>query len=141
MFLLMLSPHFHSTSGEVFNRNGKTDILIRHEKANVFVAECKFWSGETGFNQTIDQLLSYLTFRDSLAAILCFNRNQQQDPVLKKIPEAASKHPCYVRRRAAGGASFFEFDFHLPNDDSRGTRLAVLCFYFSDGLPMAQASG
>lgn len=46
MFLLMLSPHFQSTSGEVFNRNGKTDILIRHEKANVFVAECKFWSGE-----------------------------------------------------------------------------------------------
>jgi hypothetical protein len=45
-FLLMLSPHFHSTAGEVFNRNGKTDILIRHERTNVFVAECKFWGGE-----------------------------------------------------------------------------------------------
>jgi len=55
MFLLMLSPHFHSTAGEVFNKTGKTDILIRHDKANVFVAECKFWKGESEYFATIDQ--------------------------------------------------------------------------------------
>jgi hypothetical protein len=131
-FLLMLSPQFHSTSGEVFNRNGKTDILIRHERTNVFIAECKFWGGEIAYHQTIDQLLSYLTWRDSCAAILCFNRNQQQEPVLAKIQDATPKHRCFVRRRSAEGTSFFHFDFHLPNDDSRGIRLAVLCFHFPE---------
>jgi hypothetical protein len=130
-FLLMLSPHFQSTSGEVFNRKGKTDILIRHEKANVFVAECKFWSGETAFHETIDQLLSYLTWRDSLAAILCFNGNKQHDPVLRKIGENAPTHPCFVRARPSEGSGFFHFDFHLRNDETRGVRLAVLCFHFS----------
>jgi hypothetical protein len=134
-FLLMLSPHYHSTAGEVFNRNGKTDILIRHERTNVFVAECKFWGGEIAYHQTIDQLLSYLTWRDSCAAILCFNRNQQQDPVLNKIQDATPKHPCFVRRRSGEGTSFFHFDFHLPNDDSRGIRLAVLCFHFPEKPP------
>lgn len=131
-FLLMLSPHFQSTAGEVFNRAGKTDILIRHEKTNVFVAECKFWGGESAFHATIDQLLSYLTWRDSCAAILCFNRNKEHDPVLKKITESATKHPCFVRARPADDNGFFHFDFHLLNDETRGVRLAVLCFHFPD---------
>jgi len=29
------------------------------------------------------------------------------------------------------GVSFFDFDFHLPNDETRGITLAVLCFHFS----------
>jgi len=44
-FIMVLSPHFDSVTGETFNREGKTDILIRHEGKNVFVAECKFWRG------------------------------------------------------------------------------------------------
>ena len=30
-FLMVLSPHFSSVTGETFNKAGKTDILIRHE--------------------------------------------------------------------------------------------------------------
>jgi hypothetical protein len=131
-FLLMLSPHFHSTAGEVFNRNGKTDILIRHERTNVFVAECKFWGGEVAYHETIDQLLSYLTWRDSLAAVLCFNRNRQHDLVLQKIAETTKKHSCFVRSAAIQSEGLFYFDFHLPDDDSPGIRLAVLCFHFPD---------
>ena len=38
--ILVLEPNFeYSTSGETFNKGGKTDILVRYEKANVFVAE------------------------------------------------------------------------------------------------------
>ena len=40
-FIMVLSPHFDSVTGETFNRGGDTDILVRHESANVFVAECK----------------------------------------------------------------------------------------------------
>lgn len=45
--ILQLEPRFEgSTTGETFNKSGKTDILIRYEKNNVFVAECKFWDGK-----------------------------------------------------------------------------------------------
>jgi len=60
-FIMFLSPHFQSVTGETFNKTGKTDILIRHEKSNVFIAECKFWKGIKVFYDTIDQILSYLT--------------------------------------------------------------------------------
>lgn len=68
-FLMILDTHFESVTGETFNRNGKTDILIRHEKSNVFVGECKFWRSEKSLIKTIDQLLDYLTWRDSKAAV------------------------------------------------------------------------
>ena len=41
--LLYLEPRFEgSATGETFNSTGKTDILIRHENSNAFIAECKF---------------------------------------------------------------------------------------------------
>lgn len=46
-FLRMLEPNFEgSATGETFNKTGKTDILLRHEGLNVFIAECKFWKGK-----------------------------------------------------------------------------------------------
>jgi hypothetical protein len=46
LFLLMLSPHFHSTSGEVFNKKGKTDILIRHERPMFSSRSANFGAGK-----------------------------------------------------------------------------------------------
>ena len=70
-FLLMtLCTHYPNTTGETFNKAGKTDILVRHEGTNVFVGECKFWKGIKAFRDTIDQILGYLTWRDSKAAII-----------------------------------------------------------------------
>lgn len=71
-FLMILEPNFEGTaSGETFNKTGKTDILLRHERSNVFIAECKFWTGKKGLLNTITQLLGYLTWRDSKAAESC----------------------------------------------------------------------
>ena len=43
-FLLQLNGHYEgSATGETFNTSGKTDILIRADNRNVFIAECKFW--------------------------------------------------------------------------------------------------
>jgi hypothetical protein len=61
LLIMQLSPHFQSVTGETFNSGGKTDILIRHERSNVFIAECKFWrglNGKDGFFSTIAQALS-----------------------------------------------------------------------------------
>ena len=46
-FLLILEPNFEGTAtGETFNKSGKTDIMLRHEGNNVFIAELKFWRGK-----------------------------------------------------------------------------------------------
>lgn len=59
-YLVALNGHYEGTAtGETFNAEGKTDILIRHDNRNVFIAECKFWSGSKGCHEALDQLLGY----------------------------------------------------------------------------------
>jgi hypothetical protein len=128
-FIMVLSPHFDSVTGETFNKRGKTDILVRHDSSNVFVAECKFWTGRKGLHDTIDQALRYLTWRDSKAAVIVFIKNKKLGPVLEQIVPAAESHPCYVATAAPGGEGWFNFKFHLLDDATRGVSLAVLCFH------------
>lgn len=129
-FLLMLSPHFQSTTAETFNKKGKTDILIRHEGHNVFVAECKVWVGPKVIAETIDQVMSYLTWRDSKAAILFFVPNKQFMPVLEQIRAGVPKHPLFVANRGQPEEGWQDFTLHLPGDPTRNVSLAVISFHF-----------
>jgi hypothetical protein len=129
-FLLVLSPNFHSVTGESFNRKGKTDILVRHEGKNLFVAECKFWRGKKQLHDTIDQILSYLTWRDSKAAILFFVDNKNIGPVLDQINEETITHPCFVKSNGKRQESWFDFYFHLQNDNTRSVRIAIQFFHY-----------
>lgn len=130
LFLMQLTPHFQSVTGETFNKRGKTDILIRHEKNNVFVAECKIWKGWAEFLKAIDQLLSYLTWRDSKAAIMLFVQNKDLTAVLEQIKTNTSSHPCFVKFYGSPSSGRFNFEFHLPGDTTRSVQLTVLCFHF-----------
>ena len=92
-FLILLNGHYEgSATGETFNASGKTDILIRIENRNVFVAECKFWRGPKVFNSAVDQLLSYLTWRDSKCALIVFNRTKDSSSVRQKMHEIMEAH-------------------------------------------------
>jgi hypothetical protein len=93
-FLLQLNGHYEGgATGETFNASGKTDIIIREKDKNVFIAECKFWHGPKTFSEAIDQLLSYLTWRDSKTALMIFNKNQDSTAVLEKMHEIMEDHP------------------------------------------------
>jgi hypothetical protein len=93
-FLLQLNGHYEgSATGETFNAAGKTDILIRVENRNIFVAECKFWRGAKAFNEAIDQLLSYLSWRDTKCALLVFNKTKNSDAVRQKMHEVMKSRP------------------------------------------------
>jgi hypothetical protein len=128
-FLVQLNGAFKGqATGETFNYQGKTDILIRVDGRNVFIAECKFWKGEKVFLGTIDQLLSYLSWRDTKAAVLVFNRNAGFSAVLAKIAEVAPKHPNFKRDLGKSGESTFRYVFAQPNDANREITLAVLTF-------------
>jgi hypothetical protein len=132
LFLMLLSPNFSSVTGETFNKQGKTDILIRHENKNVFVAECKFWKGPKLHQETIDQILSYLTWRESKAVIIYFVNNKNLQPVLDSIETETLKHACYVKAKEKDGEAWFNFHFHLLKDNTRGVELAVLVFHLDD---------
>jgi hypothetical protein len=128
--ILNLEPRFQiSTTGETFNKNGKTDILMRYEGKNVFVAECKFWRGQKQNHETIDQLLSYLTWRDSKTAIVYFVDTKEMTAPLKAIEETTSNHACYIATKGKREESWFQFEFHLPGDSSRPVHVAILCFH------------
>ena len=131
-FIMVLAPHFESVTGETFNKQGKTDILIRHEGSNVFVAECKFWRGQKAHYKTVDQLLSYLTWRDSKTAILYFITNKQLMPVLETIKSITLEHSCFIKYDGDAARGWYSYQFHLPEDETRGVRLAMLCFHFPD---------
>lgn len=73
--LAHLNGHFEgAASGERFRKHGKTDICIEHENRAAFVAECKLWGGPKAFNEAIDQLLGYLTWRDTRTALIVWNK-------------------------------------------------------------------
>jgi hypothetical protein len=128
-FLVQLNGAFEgSATGETFNFQGKTDILIRVEGKNVFIAECKFWKGPKELLATIDQLLSYLSWRDTKAAILVFNRNADFTAVLGKIREATKSHRNFKRDLGEVDESTFRYTFVQPNDPNREVIVTVLAF-------------
>jgi hypothetical protein len=128
-FLVQLNAQYEGrATGETFNFQGKTDILIRVDGRNVFIAECKFWGGEKQFFETIDQLLSYLSWRDTKAAVLIFNRNVNFSEVLRKIAESGAKHSCHKRTLQTTDESTFRYVFHQTNDVNRELSLSVLAF-------------
>lgn len=136
-FLLMtLCTHYPNTTGETFNKKGKTDILVRYEAANAFVGECKFWNGLKAFYETIDQILGYLTWRDSKAAIVCFVNNKELGPVLEQISDGTPKHPCFVRFESKRSEGWAQYEFRLQSDPTRNVHLAVLCFHFPPAKPI-----
>lgn len=129
MFLVPLnSQYVGQTTGETFNFEGKTDILIRVEGRNIFVAECKFWDGPDSLRKAIDQLLGYTSWRDTKTALLVFNRIRQFTTVLEKIPEVVQTHANFKKRLEYKSETGFRFVLHHRDDKNRELILTVLAF-------------
>lgn len=130
LLLFILQPNIEaSVSGEAFNKRGKTDILIKHEGKNVFVAECKFWTGEKSYLRAINQLLGYLTWRDSKVALVIFVQNRGFEEVLEKVGKVTPTHSNYLRTMNPSSKSHLNYRFHLKGDEKREVWLAVQLFH------------
>jgi hypothetical protein len=135
LLLVFLNAQFEgAAAGEVFNAAGKTDILIRAEDRNVFIAECKIWNGAATIRDALGQLLSYLTWRDTKAALLVFIRHGE--PPTKVISRAITEiegHPNYKRTfRTGEDGERYNFIVHAAGDPDREIRLAFLPFALQD---------
>lgn len=129
--LMTLDPNFEygSASGETFNKKGKTDIQLRHDSSVVFVAECKFWKGEKEFLSTIDQLLGYLTWRNSKTSVVIFVENKGFTEVLQKVKVKIKDHPNYIGEKPDSDENWFNYIFSLPEDENKEIQLAVQLFH------------
>ncbi len=128
-FLVQLNGQFEGkATGETFNMEGKTDILLREGEKNVFIAECKFWKGSKKFSEAIDQLLGYTSWRDSKTAMLVFNRGTDMTTVLSAIKATVEAHPNYKRELKWAHESGFRYVFHNKEDSNKEFILTVLVF-------------
>ena len=134
VFLLFLESRYEAASGigEAFNKKGKTDILLKYAKdgSNLFVAECKFWKGQKSFLLAIDQLLGYLTHRDSKTALMMFVDQKEFITIIKTIKEAIKDHQYFYRYVKDTYDHSLSYEFMLPEDSKKIIQIEVMLFHF-----------
>jgi len=132
--LLFLETRYESTAGvgEAFNKKGKTDILLKYapDGRNIFVAECKFWTGPKALISALDQLLGYLTVRDTKTALIFFVNKKNFSAVIDSIECTISTHSCYKAKLAQNHESSFSYSFCLPDDPSKIIFIEIMAFHF-----------
>lgn len=131
--LLFLEPNFEgSATGETFNKKGKTDILLRYEGSNVFIAELKLWRGKKAYLDTISQLLGYLTWRDSKSAIVVFVKNKSFSSVLGVVKEVTLEHQNCLGFVSEQEEGWYHYRFHINDDKTREVQLSVMLFHIPE---------
>jgi len=121
-----LNTHYHGTAtAEAFNFGGKTDIRIAHDGRNLFVAECKFWSGQKGFSETLDQLFSYQAWRDTKLAVVMFVREHDLTTIIERGRIALEAHPQFVNSERAASQTELRALMHWKGDERRRADLNV----------------
>lgn len=134
LLLVVLNGQFKgAASGEVFNRYGKTDILIRAEDRNVFIAECKIWKGPKTIQDALGQLLNYLAWPDTNTALLLFIRSGEPTEIVKKSIAEIKKHPNFVRPLSVSeDGECYDCVLHANDHPGKEVRLAFISFALLD---------
>lgn len=130
ILLAHLNGHFQGdATGETFRKEGKTDIRIEYENRAAFVAECKLWHGDKKVLETIDQLLGYLTWRDSKTCIIIFNKEVAGfSSIQQKVPSIIQSHSNYVRRADLGKTIEWRYVFKSKDDGDRQITIHIFLF-------------
>jgi hypothetical protein len=124
--LAALNTHYHGkTVAEAFKVKGKTDLLVRHEDQNLFIGECKFWSGAKEFSATIDQLFRYRAWRDTKLAVIMFVPARDLTSIVEKGREALEAHPQFVSWSEAASETELRCAVSWPGDARRHADLNV----------------
>jgi hypothetical protein len=131
ILLAHLNGHFEGgASGETFRRKGKTDIRIEDKDRSAFVGECKVWSGAGEITKAVGQLLSYLTWRDSKAALVIFNKAVAGFSELpERMHQAILDHPFFVKEISMNVPG--EYRFVMRSEEDPGRRVTVHAFLFN----------
>lgn len=131
--LLILSLNFKvSVMAEAFNRNGKTDILLKYNNENIFIAECKIWHGKKQFFSAINQLQSYLTWRDTKSALIIFVKDKNISSIIEKINSTIIEHPQFIKKYKLLNDYDIIYEFSFEQDNQKKFQLAILLYHLVD---------
>lgn len=113
---------------EAFNVKGKTDILLDTPEGHGMVVECKFWSGEKVFVETVAQLFGYLDWRKNYAVAMMFSKRASISAVIDTAEEClrASLGALSAPRRIRGG--HLVSNHTHPKDSQKTIELHTLIF-------------
>jgi len=129
LILFNLNANFAGAAkAEVFSGNGKTDIFLDWNGRGAFIAECKVWRGEKQFSAAIDQLLSYVVWRDSKAAMILFIRGNDATGVIAKANAALETHPRSIIHRNDGSTGLDHYMMKSATDPDRLIDVAFVPF-------------
>ena len=130
IILAQLNGHFEGdAAGEVFRGRGKTDICIEQDNRAAFIGECKLWTGPASLTDALDQLLGYLTWRDSKASLIVFNsKNMNFSKILEALPGTVRNHRLFVRDLPCEETG--EWRVQMRSEEDEGRRVTVHVFVF-----------
>ena len=124
---MLLGTHYDGrATGESFNKSDKPDILVRVEDRNMFVAECKWWSGPDAFAEreregpsALDQLLGYTTWRDAKLALVMFVSRKDMTRVMASAREELAAHPAFEAWQDGAEEGELRCRVRMPRDEQR----------------------
>jgi hypothetical protein len=113
-------------TAETYNGRGKTDILVRDRDRNVFIGECKIYSGPSSLVDAIDQLLDYTTARDVDIGLVVFVRSGEFSTAIAALRTAAesSRHVIAIENGDDLGAELW-LTARRPDDPDRSVRITA----------------
>lgn len=121
---ILNSSYEGAARGEVFNGDGKTDLLLPWHNKNAFVGECKFWRGPKSCADAIDQLLSYLVWQDTKAALILFIKDGEPSDVIDKADTCFRDHPLF-KSAADNAAPNTRRDYVMVSESDSQTFIKV----------------
>jgi len=104
-------------TGETFSNKGKTDIYLNITKGNILVFECKIWNGRELYNDTINQLRGYMTWRNNFGIIITFAKLKNFTNMLGGVEDIITKHPSYVKGFSRISETHFS-SHHVSDQDN-----------------------
>ena len=125
----LYGKEYGTVVAESYNKIGKTDILIKKNEKNIFIGECKIWSGESEYRKAITQLLNYLTWSDKEVAIIIFSKQKKFSQILENIISYTKKHENYLRFTGKAQDNWLYFDFEHPLDSASPVTLATMLYH------------
>jgi hypothetical protein len=117
-----------AATGEAFSNNGKTDVHLVISQGNNFIAECKNWDGEVKLEQTVNQILGYLTWRESYGVVILFSRKVNFTEAIDNLAKSIQSSSTYVGGFQEIGKSHFIGLHKLPTDDKKQIEIHYLMY-------------
>ena len=125
--LVTLNAIYGAGSAETFSKRGKTDIYLPWKDNAVFIAECKWWTGQKAFSEeALPQLLDqYVIWRDTHTAMILFIKNKGVSSVIEQAVKSVQQYPRYVEDTSPIG-EMQTFALHKEGDEDRRLKLALI---------------